>query len=315
MHDGDMVNPTEENKDEVKGIKIVPEKRKANPLNKILICLIAILVVLLALQISSMNNVEDIIPDDTIPAITTPDIVELTPELFNSDSILLDFADITLSIENPSIRDYFHELTGNMDNFTPVYDLTILPSENIFEIRFKDAATCIYFYDRVNGDQSYCSIMHQGELIGTYLVPATYYGSMYNIVYTADGVTQHTKDIISKQLADIAASAAEFAVVLNDTHIATDKSNQIKVFESKVKAKETGSIVYSLNGEKLLICCYMNLRYYVYLTEMDGTVIQENVYNHYSLLNAGVINFYNETPPVSEENFVMNDTSLLLRVG
>ena len=315
MHDENMVNPTEENKDAVKGIKIVPEKRRMNPLNKILICLIVVLAVLLALQISSMNHVEDIIIDESIPEITTPDVTELSPELFVSDSILLDFADITLSIETPSIRDYFHELTGNMDNFTPVYDLTILPSENIFEIRFKDSATCLYFYDRIKGEQSYCSVMHKGELIGTYLIPATYYGSLYNIVYTADGVTKHTQEVISKQLSDIAASANEFAVMLNEAHIATDKSNQIKVFESKVKAKETGSIVYSLNGEKLLICCYMNLRYYVYLTEIDGTVIQENIYNHYSLLEAGVINFYNENPPVSDENFVMDDAGLVLRVG
>ena len=42
MNDETMVTPPDDNQNEVKGIKIVPDKEKKFPLNKILICLILI---------------------------------------------------------------------------------------------------------------------------------------------------------------------------------------------------------------------------------------------------------------------------------
>lgn len=305
----------ENNQDEVKGIKIVPDKEKKSPLNKILICLILAIGILLALQLFNMNNIDGILEDETIPVINVPEIAELTPSLFDSDTIMLDFSDITLRIETESILDYYRELTENVENFVSVDDLMILPSENIFEMRFKDTATSIYFYDKVKDEQAYCTVMNAGGIIGTYLIPAKYYGNLYNIVYTADGVTEHTKGLLEAQLAEVAKNANDVSIKLNADHVITDKETQIKIFESKVKAKETASIVYSLNDEKLLVCSYTNLRYYVYLTEMDGAIVQSAVYNHYGLREDDIITFYNEQTPVSEENFEMNDNGLFLRVG
>ena len=313
MHD-EMMNNPHENNDEVQGIKIVPEKRK-NPINKILIGLILILAVLLALQLSNMNNVEDVILEPEIPEITTPTVVELKPELFDSETILLDFADITLSLQTDSIRDYYENLTDDMSNFVLETEFTIVPSENIFEMKFQESQTCIYFYDRIKEDQSYITVMHEGKIVGTYLIPVTYYGNLYNVVYAAEGVTEHTKETISAQLADIAAEHADVAVMLDEQHDIVDKQNKISVFDAKVKSKESASIVYCLNNEKLVIVTYMNLRYYVYLTELDGTVVKEAVYNHYTLHNDGKIMFYNDEVPVSVENFYMDETGLAMRVG
>lgn len=315
MIDENIITPPEDNQDEVKDIKIVPDKEKKSPLNKILICLILVVGILLVLQLSNMNNIDGILEEETIPVINVPEVAELTPSLFESDTIMLDFSDITLRIETASILDYYRELTENVENFILVDDLMILPSENIFEMRFQDTATSIYFYDRVKDEQAYCTVMNAGGIIGTYLIPAKYYGNLYNIVYTADGVTEHTKGLLESQLEEVAKNANEVAINLDADHIITDRENQIKIFESKVKAKETASIVYSLNGEKLLICSYTNLRYYVYLTKLDGAIIQSAVYNHYGLRENDIITFYNEQTPIAEENFMMNDNGLFLRVS
>ena len=73
--------------------------------------------------------------------------VELSLELFDSETLLLDFFDITLGLESEDVRTYYNELTSNLDNFELVLDKRFVPSSSIVELRYQETATSICFYN------------------------------------------------------------------------------------------------------------------------------------------------------------------------
>lgn len=317
MNEKEMKNPeieTECNNE----VETVSEDKSKSVINKILIGLIVVVIGLLIFQVYKMNNMPEVgntVLDGENSVPTSPvEKVNLSTELFASDSLMLDFADVTLEIETSDIRKYYDQLTNDLSNFKPVYDVTLLPSDNIFELRYKDALTSLYFYDRIENNQVYCSVVHKGTIVGNYLIPATYYGNLFNIIYGADELTAHTQDVILKQIPDLIKNQEKIAVQLDATHQITANVEKIETFEGKIKGREQATIVFELDSSEFLVISYMNFKYYVFLTDATGAVLQQADYDHYALLNDDYLYCYNDESPAATENFSMNTDWLGLKV-
>ena len=299
-------------------LQYAKEDKTKSIINKILIGLIVVVACLLAFQIYKMNNVSDsgntLLDGENTTATQPVEKVELSSLLFASEHWMLDFSDVTLEIESSDIREYYDKLLSDVNNFKPVYDVTLLPSENIFELRFKETFTSIYFYDRVENNQAYCSVVYKGTIVGNYLIPATYYGNLFNIIYGADDLTTHTQEVLLKQVPDLIQNQDKIAVQLNEDHHPTTNVEKIATFEGKIKGREQSTIVFSLNNNEFLVISYMNFKYYAFLTDATGTVLQQADYDHYEFLDGDYLYCYNDETPVVTESFLMNTDGLALKV-
>lgn len=318
MNDNEMKNAPEAEILSDDEVQAASNGKSKSIVNKILIGLIVVVVCLLVFQVYKMNNMQDVgntlLDGENSTTVQPVEKVELSTELFSSDSLMLDFSDVTLELETTDIRKYYNQLTSDLSNFKPVYDVTLLPSDNIFELRFKETSTSLYFYDRVENNQAYCSVVHKGTIVGNYLIPAAYYGNLFNIVYGADELTAHTQNVILKQIPDLIKNQEKIAVNLDAEHRATDNVEKIETFEGKIKGREQATIMFALDGDEFLIISYMNFKYYVFLTDVAGTVLQQADYDHYALLNGDYLYCYNDVPPVVAENLSMNMDGLGLKV-
>lgn len=313
------LNPTE-------NIDLDIPKRK-NPINFILIGLIVVMIALLAVQMLKMNDTtktydELLSGEDNQVTATEPDTIKLDTSLFDSDVIKLDFSDITLGIENEDIRSYYNSLFDDLSNFTQVYDKTFMPADNVFEMRFVSdtdvedikITTSVYFFNKTNGNNSYCSIAHNGVIIGTYLIPSEYYGNLYNIVWSSEGVTEHSKELLKTDIADLIEHEKQVAIHLDESHTVLDNVIHLETFESLVKNKENATMMYALSNNTYVIISYMNFKYYVFVTDANGEILQEGDYKHYTMWENNVLYCYNTSVTESAENLLLDGDGLTLKV-
>lgn len=301
-------------------------KRK-NPINIILVGLIVVMIALLAVQIFKMNDTtktydELLSGEDNQVSATEPDTIKLSENLFDSDVVKLDFSDITLSLENEDIRSYYNTLFDDLSNFNQVYDKTFMPADNVFEMRFvtdtevEDVkiTTSVYFFNKAIGDSSYCSVAHNGAIIGTYLIPSEYYGNLFNVVWSSDGVTEHSKELLKTDIAELIEHEKEVAIHLDESHTVIDNIIQLETFETLVKNKENATMMYALSNNTYVIISYMNFKYYVFVTNADGEILQEGDFKHYTMWENNYLSCYNTSVAEIAENFLLDGDGLALKV-
>lgn len=315
----DLQEDLQEKNVEKEVVNVDLPKRKS-PINLILTGLIVFMIALLAFQLFNMNNIssndynELLDSEDETVTVTKPEPVKLSVDLFDSATMLLDFSDITLSLENDDIRSYYEELVSDMSNFTQVYDKTFIPSDNIFELRFKETSTSIYFFNAVVGEQSYCTVVHDGTVVGNYLIPSTYYGNLFNVVYSSADVTAHTAALLKEDIASLIEHEKEVSIHLDESHKVVDNGVHLETFEALIKNKEDATMMYTLSDNKYVIVCYMNFKYYVFVVNAEGEILQEGNYKHYVLWDSEYFSCYNTSESTTEEVIMLDGDVFALKV-
>lgn len=280
--------------------EVEQEVYRRNPINWILIGLIAILAVLLIVEVIQMRNVEDN-PLATEPTtIISETIPELTLEMFESESLLLKFEDVVISITNPELRAFYETLTNDLENFKKV-KTSYIPTDSIFELNFEETKTSIYFYNETLSValpnqltiEYYCTVVHNGVVIGSYVVDEKYFDKLFEVIYASDELALHTENILKKQIPSLIENQEEISVKLDKQHKITEGDVLVTAFQTMTKNKEETSILFNVNEELFVVICYKNYQYHVFVADKEGKI---NVAKHYKAFsyNGNNLICYNE---------------------
>jgi hypothetical protein len=205
----------------------------------------------------------------------------------------LKFEDIVISITNPEIREFYEGMTNDISNFQEIKNCPYIPAEHIFELRFEDTKTSIYFYNEQVDTDCYGTVVHDGIIIGNYVFDFDYFEKFFEIIYMSDELSTHTKNLLEKQIPSLIENQEEISVKLDKQYNITEGDVLVTAFKTMTNNKEEATVLFNVNDKFFVTVCYKNFQYHVFVADKEGKI---NVAKHYKAFsyNGNNLICYNE---------------------